>query len=365
MADVLDYKCPYCGGKMEFDTKLQKMKCPYCDSTMEMSEMQGKDEGLNAPASGAAPTEDNIQWNADAGASWTNEDGMAVFTCKSCGGEIISDENTVATACPFCGNPVVLSGRVGGMLKPDFVIPFKLDKAAAKEKLKAYVKSKKFAPNAFSSENKLDEIKGVYVPYWLFDSDAFGTSTYTGTKIRCWSDRNYDYKETSVFSISRSGSMRFENIPVDGSTKIPDELMESIEPFDFKDAVSFQTAYLSGFLADKYDVTREESFPRATERLKESVDSTLRSTVDGYTTLTTDNTIVNTGNASSKYALYPVWLLNTSYRGEKYTFAMNGQTGKFIGNLPASNAKFAALFGGLAAGISALAFVLGTVIGLF
>ena len=356
---------------MEFDTALQKMKCPYCDSTVEMSEMQSKDAGLDTPApgSGAAPgaplKQDSVQWDADSGASWTNEDGMSVFTCNSCGGEIMSDENTVATACPFCGNPVVLSGRVSGGLKPEFVIPFKLDKQAAKAKLKAYIKGKRFAPNAFASENKLDEIKGIYVPYWLFDSDVDAFAEFSATKVRHWSDRDYNYTETSYYDVLRAGSMRFENIPVDGSTKMPDDLMESIEPFDFGEAVSFQTAYLSGFLADKYDVSKEVSLSRATERLKNSADAALSSTVDGYVTVTTKTSHVNTRNGKSKYALFPVWLLNTSYRGKKYTFAMNGQTGKFIGNLPASNGKFAALFGGVAAGVAAVVFVLGVVWGLF
>ena len=198
MADVLDYKCPYCGGKMEFDTALQKMKCPYCDSTVEMSEMQSKDEGLDtsapdsAPSGGKVPTEDNIQWNSEGVDTWTNEDGLAVFTCKSCGGEIMSDENTVATSCPFCGNPVVLAGRVSGGLKPEYVIPFKLDKKAAKAKLKAYIKGKKFAPREFESENKLDEIKGVYVPYWLFGSNVEASVTYGATKVLHWSDGAYD-----------------------------------------------------------------------------------------------------------------------------------------------------------------------------
>ncbi len=357
---------------MEFDTALQKMKCPFCDSTLEMSEMQSKDDVLNAPApaetpapEAGAPTADNIQWNTEGCSTWTNEDGMAVFTCKSCGGEIISDENTVATSCPFCGNPVVITGRVSGVLKPEYVIPFKFDKNAAKEKLREYVKSKKFAPKTFQSENRLDEIKGIYVPYWLFDSDVDAAATYTATKIRKWSDRDYNYTETSFYEVSRAGRMRFENIPVDGSTKMADDLMESIEPFSFDEAKDFQSAYLSGFLADKYDVSCEESLPRANERLKNSADGALRSTVDGYATVTTKHSFVNTRNGRSKYALYPVWLLNTTYQGKKYTFAMNGQTGKFIGNVPASNGKFAALFGAVSVGVAALVFLAGLFSGLF
>ena len=371
MADVLDYKCPFCGGKMEFDTQLQKMKCPYCDSTLEMSEMEGKDAVLDtaAPAvgdaAGAGPTQDSIDFDIENGASWTDAQGMAVFTCNSCGGEIISDENTVATACPFCGNPVVLTSRVSGMLKPEYVIPFKLDKAAAKKRLADYVKSKKFAPGAFRSENKLEEIKGIYVPYWLFDSDVDAAASFSATRVRHWSDSQYDYTETSFYDISRAGSMRFENIPVDGSTKMPDDLMESIEPFNFSDAVDFQTAYLSGFLADKYDVTKEQSLPRATERLKVSTCDALRSTVQGFATVTEKSSFVNTHNGRSKYALYPVWLLNTSYRGKKYTFAMNGQTGKLIGDLPASRGKLAALFGSVTAGVAGAVFLIGLMIGFF
>jgi DNA-directed RNA polymerase subunit RPC12/RpoP len=351
---------------MEFDTASQKMKCPYCGSEYEMSELAAKDEVLENQAPDM-PKEDSFNWNEGGGAAeeWTDNDGMSVFVCKSCGGEIVGDENTVSTACPYCGNPVVMSGRVSGMLKPNYVIPFKLDKKAAKAKLKEYVNSKKFAPNAFKSENKLEEIKGIYVPFWLFDSNINAAVQYEATRVRTWRDSKYEYTETSYFDVYRQGNMAFNNIPVDGSTKMPDDLMESIEPFDFKDAVDFQTAYLAGYLADKYDVDMQASIPRANERIKKSAEDTLKDTVQGYATVTPKFSSVQLINGVSKYALYPVWLLNTTYKGEKYTFAMNGQTGKFIGNLPVDKGKLWGLFAGIAAVGTAVIFGVGSLLGIF
>ena len=253
MAENLDYKCPACGGTLEFDTATQKMKCPFCESVFEVSELQAKDAVLQtqeADIGQEIAQEDQFDWSGSTTKQW-DDNAMNVFVCKSCGGEIVADENTAATTCPYCGNNTVLSGRLSGVLKPDFVIPFKLDKEQAKAKLKEYTAKRIFAPKAFKSENRLEEIKGIYVPFWLFDSNIDASVQYEGTRVRTWRDSKYEYTETSFYDIYRRGNMSFSNIPVDGSTKMPDDLMESIEPFDFSQAVDFQTAYLAGYLADK------------------------------------------------------------------------------------------------------------------
>ncbi|MBR0413176.1 MAG: hypothetical protein IJI47_06390 [Eubacterium sp.] len=343
MSDLLEYKCPNCGGALNFDTATQKMKCPYCESEFDVATLQAMDQQLNTVSQ-----TDQFQWDTASGEEqWDEAEGMNVFVCKSCGGEIVGDQNTAATSCPYCGNPVVMAGRLSGDLKPDFVIPFKLDKNAAKNALKQYVGKKRFAPNTFKSENRLDEVKGIYVPFWLFDSDAQASVSYDATRTRTWSDSKYNYTETSHFDVFRAGQMRFSNIPVDGSTQMPDELMESIEPFNFNEAVSFQTAYLAGYLADKYDVTMEQSIGRANERIKVSCEDTLRDTVNGFQTVTTKDSFVQTSNGIAKYALYPVWILNTIYKDEKLTFGLNGQTGKIVGDIPVSKAKLAGLFAGI------------------
>ena len=337
------------------------MKCTYCESEFDVQTLQNMDAQLNYNNQ-----PDQFKWASASGeAQWDVSEGMNVFVCNSCGGEIVGDANTAATSCPYCGNPVVMAGRLAGDLKPDFVIPFKLDKNAAKNALKQYVGKKKFAPNTFKSENRLEEIKGIYVPFWLFDSDAQASVSYDATRVRTWSDSKYDYTETSHFDVFRAGNMRFMNIPVDGSSKMPDELMESIEPFNFNEAVNFQTAYLAGYLADKYDVTMEQSIGRANERIKASCEDTLRDTVNGFATVTTKNSFVQTQNGLAKYALYPVWILNTDYKGEKLTFGLNGQSGKIVGDIPVSKAKLAGLFAGITAVATPLIFLVGRLFEIF
>ncbi|MDL2218239.1 hypothetical protein LJC27_06230 [Christensenellaceae bacterium OttesenSCG-928-M15] len=326
-----EFKCSNCGGPIAFDSSLQKMKCPFCEAEFDMEALKSLDDDLKNEQP------DELIWETQAGTRWQEgeEASLRSYSCKSCAGEIVGDATTAATSCPYCGNPVVLTGQFSGMLRPDYVIPFKLDKAAAKAGLIEHLRGKRFLPRVFKSQNHIDEVKGIYVPFWLFDADASGEIHYKATQVSTWSDNSYDYTETKYYSLYRAGNAGFENIPVDGSEKMPDDLMESIEPYDFRDAVDFQTAYLAGYLADKYDVTAEKSIERANARVKRSTEEALASSIGSkYRTITTQSSSVHISNGKAKYALYPVWLLHTTWRGKPYLFAMNGQTGKFVGDLP-------------------------------
>lgn len=361
MSALLEYKCPSCGGAIEFDSSLQKMKCPYCDTEFDVETLIAYDEDLKSDR------EDDLNWESEAGNEWDDgeTEGMRVYICQSCGGEIIADETTGATTCPFCGNPVVMKGSFSGDLKPDYIIPFKLDKNAAKEALRKHLEGKRLLPRVFKSENKIDEIKGVYVPFWLFDTEADARIRYDATSIRVWRDRNFEYTETSHFNVVRSGTLSFDRVPVDGSSKFDDTLMESIEPFDFSEAVPFQTAYLSGYLADRYDVSASDSTERANARVKKSTEEAFAETVNaGYASLTPVNSSVQLKSSEAKYALYPVWILNSTCQGKNYTFAMNGQTGKFVGDLPMDKGKFFRWFAGITVSSGAIVYFLGTLMGL-
>lgn len=347
-ATVQEYKCPCCGGAIEFDSSLQKMKCPFCDTEFELDTLKDFAADLEEDKP------DEMDWDT-ASEAWTGDDAahMAAFVCKSCAGQIIADETTAATFCPFCGNPVVMAGRLSGVLRPDLVIPFKVDKEAAIKALSGHLEGKRLLPKAFKDQNHLQEIRGVYVPFWLYDADADASIRYRATRVRHWSDSRYDYTETSYFSVFRRGGLTFDHVPVDGSEKMPDDLMESIEPFDYSEAVDFNTAYLSGFFADKYDVTADACRERANERVRNSTVGVFADTVHGYTTVKPEYTHVSLKNGKVRYALLPVWILNTDWNGKKYIFAMNGQTGKFVGNLPMDKTAYALWFGGLTAAVTA------------
>ncbi len=353
MAGMMEYKCPCCGGSVEFNTSVQKMKCPYCDTEFDI-------ETLKEYEAQKSTTEDNMEWNREDESTWdeSEEEHINLYVCSSCGGELIADENTAATSCPYCGNPIVMTERVTGNLRPKYIIPFKLDKKAAKEGLKKHVSGKKLLPKIFKSENHIDEIKGIYVPFWIFDAEADAYIRYRGEIINVWSDSEYDYTETSHYSIVRGGNIDFVHVPVDGSSKMADDLMESIEPFDFSEAVNFESAYLAGFLADKYDISCDESIERANERIKRSTENAFRNTINNYSNVIVESSNINLNNGHVTYVLYPVWILNTTWRNKKYTFAMNGQTGKFVGNMPTDYGIFWTYFAVLTIVLSALIYAI-------
>lgn len=329
MTEILEYKCPSCGGAIKFDSQAQKMKCPFCDTEFEMETLKAYDDVLKEDKP------DKMNWDKSSKDDWGQDaEDLNVYGCKSCGGEIVVEHTTSATACPFCDNPVVLTGRVGGTLRPNYIIPFKLDKKDAVDRFNKHLQGKKLLPKVFKDKNKIEEIKGLYVPFWLFDAKADGNMRYRATRVTAYSDSQYNYVKTDHFMVTRKGDAAFAKVPVDGSVKMDDDLMESIEPYNFNDAVDFQTAYLAGYLADKYDVTEEKSVDRANERIKRSIEESFMSTVEGYSTVVPESNNVSLKDGSAQYALYPVWVLNTNWEGKKYTFAMNGQTGKFVGDLP-------------------------------
>ena len=352
MENLQEYKCPCCGGAVVFDSSLQKMKCPYCDTEFEIDALKEYSQEVQSQQA------DEMNWEMPTGSQRKDgeEEGLRSYICKSCGGEIVGDENMAAAACPFCGNSVIITQQFAGALRPDCVIPFKLDKKAAKEALNRHYKNKPFLPKVFKNQNHIDEVKGIYVPFWLFDAQAEAKLRYRATRVRSWNDSNYHYTQTSYYAVMRAGTICFERVPVDGSSKMPDDLMESIEPFDFSEAVDFQTAYLAGYLADKYDVDAQQSIERANERVKQSTQDNFQKTVQGYVTVLPESTNVQLHNGKAHYALYPVWILNTTWKGTNYTFAMNGQTGKLVGDLPVDNGAFAGWLFGLWGIISAAAF---------
>lgn len=215
------------------------------------------------------------------------------------------------------------------------MIPFKKSKKDALDALKKHYLKKPLLPSVFKDENHLEEIKAVYVPFWMYDLESSGRFQYQGTRVRFWETEKYECTETSFYHIVRKGSMKFCRIPVDGSEKIDDTMMEAIEPYDYQELEPFQLSYLSGYMADRYDREPDELTDRVHARMEESMRRAVRNTVIGYdTVIPVQEDIRITGKGQVKYALLPVWFLNTKWNGKTYSFAMNGQTGKIIGDLP-------------------------------
>ena len=332
----LEFKCPCCGGALNFDNKSQNIVCPYCDSQFSAADLKEYTDDL-----ADAGTEDT-SWDESMIDSYTNEDakGMKIYSCNSCGGEIICEETTSSTTCPYCGNNLVVSKELHGDLKPNYIIPFKKDKDFSIDALKKFIRRRPLLPHSFSKTNTIQEIKSLYVPFWIFDADVTGKVRYEGIKVKRYTSGDYDVKEENHYSVVRGGGIGFEHVPVDGSKKMQDELMESIEPFDFNEAEDFNVAYLAGYAADRYDVSKDETFGRATTRFKEGTIAAFRRDIKGYDSVEVKDSTLQFSNTEAKYALYPVWLLHTTWKEKHFYFAVNGQSGKIAGNLPISPIKF-------------------------
>ena len=353
-----ELECPCCGGTLHYDSHSQDIVCPFCDSHFSLDDLKAYTDDL------ATDKEEDTSWDESRVQEYTDKEmkGMKVYSCESCGGEIIVDETTSSTCCPYCGNNILVSKQLSGDLKPNLVIPFKNDKDDVFGSLKSFFKKKPLLPGSFSKDNVVQEVKPLYVPFWLFDADVAGRVRFKGEKTRTWSDSNYDYRETRYYSLVRDGQIAFDHVPVDGSKKMQDELMESIEPYDFSEAVEFNAGYLAGYAADRYDVSKDETFNRATTRFRDGTIQAFRSDIHGYSNVECSDSQIQLSNTNAQYALYPVWILNTKWKDKEYRFAVNGQTGKIAGNLPVSAGKatlfwslFFLLFVGLFTGIGAIA----------
>jgi len=360
---VTNYKCPACTGPLHFVGDSGRLECDYCGSSFSVEEI----EKLQAKAEQQAeanfqqqeqtqsqPGAEGDAWDTSGLNSQWDADGMRAYNCPSCGAELICDETTAATSCPYCGNPTIVPGQLGGTLKPDLILPFKLDKEAAVKALSNHYMGKRFLPKSFTAGNHIQEVKGLYVPFWLFDGRAWADADYEATRSHSHRRGDYEITTTEHFAVHRAGSVDFEKVPVDGSSKMPDDLMDSIEPFDYADLRPFSTAYLPGYLADKYDVTAEDSAERADQRCATSVLDIMRGTVTGYETVIPRNENVQLQRGKVHYALLPVWLLSTKWAGKNFLFAMNGQTGKLVGDLPVSWGRFWTTFACIAAPIAAV-----------
>lgn len=367
---VTNYQCPACTGPLHYSAKSGKLACDYCGSSFDVAEIEALYARKEAEAAAAKQAADakaeaaqaaraeaaeaaaaSGGWDtSDLSRDWGAEaDGLRVYSCPSCGAELICDQSTAATACPYCGNPAIVPGQFSGALRPDYILPFRLSKDDAVQALRAHYKGKPFLPRSFTSANHIEQIQGVYVPFWLFDGGAEGAASYRASNTNVYETGDYEITETRHYHVVRAGSLAFEKIPVDASSKMPDDHMDSIEPFDYAQLRPFSTAYLPGYLADKYDVTIDDSRDRADTRCRETLAQALRDTVTGYGACVTEREDIALRRGKVHYALLPVWMLSTKWRGQDFLFAMNGQTGKLVGDLPTDRGRFWGMFAAIAA----------------
>jgi len=331
------YQCPNCGAALEFDNQLGKHKCFYCDSEFDEQQIKQhfkENEQMKLENADPTLTAEQREIEEFTGAS-------ALYTCPNCGAGVICGELEASVRCHFCHTPVILSGRLSGEFKPDLIIPFAVTKNDAEKAFSEYTKGKFLLPGGFKKNAKIVEISSLYVPYWLKSGLANVRADALCKKIKTWRVGDTRYTNTKYYNCSREAELAFIRVPCDGSKRIDDALMESIEPFNYNGIKKFSMSYLSGCAAEKYDVTLEAAEQRIDARIRDAALEVLKQDMakQSYNHIDITGSSLNFNKKTAVYAMLPVWFLNYQYNGKDYPFVMNGQTGSRFGILPISKLK--------------------------
>lgn len=401
---TVNYKCPSCNGTMHYDADAGKMKCDFCGSTFTAAELEALYAEQQKKADAAAAEADqraaagevsayeqmgNIagegtrtvaesiaeartateEETRESGAvqafldraSWNEKEraGLRTFTCSSCGAALMVDAATSVTECPYCGNTAVLPGAFTDEAKPEQIIPFRINHDQAVAALSSYYQGKKLLPKPFASANRIAHVQGVYVPFWLYDARANGQGSFEATRSHTHREGNMEVTKTEVYRARRAGSLDFRRVPADSSSKMPDAHMDAIEPYDYGELTDFSLGYMPGYAAERPDIPADQEKERVGERMENSLADALEASVTGYDSVTPEAVSAQVAWGHVTYALLPVWLLHTQWEGKDYLFAMNGQTGRFVGDLPIDGRKAAAWFAGTFALMAAIIYVVG------
>ena len=376
---ALTFKCPNCGGELIFSPATQKYQCEYCDSLFtqkeldamapvqgqtwqdeEASQTEGQQAGTTQHAGGSAS--EGSSASAAAGAAGSG-DAAAIYSCPSCGAEIVTDPTTAATFCYYCHTPVVLTGRLEGKYLPDSVIPFKIDRETARKRFGEFISRKKYVPKAFFSEEQMEKLTGVYYPYWVYDCEISGMMEADATRLRMWRHGDVEYTEHNQYQVDRAGSVELHELTRNALSGKHKELVEQVQPYRLEDLTDFSMGYLSGFQAERRNQEQETFQGSLDTETKGSAERIFRDTISGYSTVNVRQQSFQTRKSKWRYTLFPVWVLTYRGRGEEtYYYAMNAQTGEVAGKLPVDYGKLLAHGGILGLVILILALIGGYLI---
>lgn len=334
---VINFTCPNCGADMAYDIKLGKMHCVHCDYSETIQE--------------DSETYKNIAPEP--------EDETKPKYCVNCGGVLAAGTKTCATHCEYCGAPLVLADRLSGDMRPSYVLPFELDRSKAEEAFRKWCKNGRFSPKGFMSAKNIQRLQPMYIPYWLYDMDTTVTVRGTATRVHVYVRGETEFTETEFFDVRRKMRLEYSRVPHDASKQMDDTIMAKLEPYRFDGLKVFQMPYLAGFHADQADYSADELTPLVKQQVEGYAANYARGTISGYTGVNINQQNVIYNKIHSDYVYLPIWFISYRYRDKDYIFAMNGQTGKVIGEPPVSRGKVAGWF----AGISAVAFAVLMVMG--
>ena len=361
------YRCPNCHGALEYNPISDEMECAHCGSGFTMQEMEaGKQKAYDyvteIDASAATREKDmvsesSLENDEEEYSFYDSKERMQfkIYTCTSCGAELAVSDTEVSTYCAYCGQPTIVYSRVSEELKPDYIIPFKITREQAIEQIRKKIKRGMLLPKSVK-HFEVEKVRGIYIPYFLFD-------VYYRNNQKLYIHESTKQNGKSGIMLNGywfTGECEFEKLCCDASSYVSDELSQCLEPFDYKELTAFNAAYLSGFYAERNNVSEKDLMNIVQKRCGEMYDARVDQELHAITSYTRDVRITHPKCRvlNTDYVLLPVWFLTFRYRNQPYTIVMNGQSGKVIGTAPFDRKKALILLLSIYAVLGALVLIM-------
>ena len=342
---VENFPCSNCGADLEFKPGTSKLVCPYCETEnvidfQEEATVEEKDFHETLAA---------LKEQESSGETME----LIVTKCDTCGAEVSFGDNQTAGECAFCGSAIVAHGKSEKVLKPESLLPFKVDKNQAAENFRLWLKKRWFAPKKLKDYARIDGLKGIYTPFWTYDSETeteyrgqrgdyyYTTETYTTTEDGKTVTKTRQVRHTRWSSASGTVRNSFDDVLVHAAGRMDEKYVDRLEPWDLENLTAFNSSYLPGFQVESYSVDLEEGLEKAKAKMAPEIDSTIKRDIGGDTQRISSKSTYYEA-LKFKHILLPVWMSAYNFKGKVYQFMVNARTGEVQGNRPYSAGKIAA-----------------------
>ncbi|MDQ6618092.1 MAG: zinc ribbon domain-containing protein [Pseudomonadota bacterium] len=338
------FACPACGGEAVWNAGKQKLVCPFC----------GVESPAKLDAEGAIVEHDlaaALRGVDDSRRGWQTE--RRQVKCRSCNAISVLDPARQGQNCGFCGAAeLVPYEEAKPAFRPESVLPFHVDEGGARERIRAWYSRLWLAPNALKRRALTDTVRGVYLPYWTFDSRVHADWTadaghyYYTTETETVDGRTQQRQVQHVRWEPAAGSLQhfFDDDLVCASVGVHPMLVRQIEPFpSTTDALKpYSPAFVAGWVVERYQIDLVTAAQRARDAMNAKLQAMCAAQVPGDTYR---NLVVRAdfSGQTFKHILAPVWLLRYTYGARSFQCVMNGVTGAIAGEYPKSPWKIALL----------------------
>lgn len=330
--------CKSCGRPVKFDPVTQKVVCDFCGSSFVPEDIEEYGKDVLEKIKPEHIEDDECM-------------DSYVYCCSSCGGQIIINGTEASTGCIFCGAPSVVFSRIIRQKRPEGIIPFKITKEEALDAVKAEFQKGVFIPRKIK-RFKPENVRGIYIPYWVFNADHYGSVAVEGSVTE-------DGDNTKTVYYARAGLMELHDLPIDASAVLSNESSERLEPFKVSDMVPFDESYLLGFYSDICNADYNEASEIVRKRAKEMFEDYVKNGVDSEVTPRVLSSFHETEILEDGvcYAMFPAWFISYRYKGKHNTVLVNGQTGKVVCGVPWNGKLVIALYAVLCVVLTTLGFI--------